>query len=1068
MKPSPHKSARLPAKLIRPRPHGVLPRTRLFERLDGLRGHKIVWITAPAGAGKTMLLSSYLETRRLPHLWYQVDESDGDPASFFHYLGQAVLSFGASRDSPLPALTPEYLPGLSVFSQRFFESLYRRLPRKAVLVLDNYQDVADSALLHDIVRDGAALLPPGVNLVVISRAEPPPAFARLRVHGELAVIGFDDLRLSLDEARGIAQRRGADPESVERCLAESQGWTAGLVLLLEQTRPQSGEMERGSHPGQQLLFDYFAAEVFARLPAETRGVLLQTALLPKMTGPAVAALTGRAGAEGILADLHRRDFFVLRRDEPDAVFEYHPLFRAFLLAECQKTLAPEAFAALLERAARVLAGAGQDEDAVPLYLRTGDYGALAALLPKLAPALLSQGRHRTLEGWLGAIPEAFLQEHAWLLHWLGQARLPFDQPGARACLERAFHRFDRDDDATGLYLSWAGIGESYFLEWSDFSGLDPWIAAFAGLRARHPEFPAPEVELHVYAVLVSGVTHRQPQHPELPAWVEHGRALLETDIAAAHKVPLGAHLLHHCMWTGNLNQARRVVEKLDALIRSPGIPPLAFIAGLGMIAVYHWGNGNAQACWQAVEEVRQRAETSGVNTWNHLWLAQCIYGGLVSGDMEKAEAYLREVYGTVLASEGHRSLDLAHYHQLAALLAQQRGDAEAALRHSRTSLAMASRAGVPFPEALEHINSALPLFQTGWDAEAQEHLRLARQTAAAMGSNVLEYLCFLTEARVHLERGERVEGLTPLAGALRLSRECGDMVFGWWGPEAMARLYAAALEAGIEVPYVQSLIRRMGLAPPDPIEAPEAWPWALEIRTLGRFAVLREGKTLHLAGPVRQKPLELLMALVALGGSDVPWASLADALWPNAAGDTGYRTLVTTVQRLRKLLEHPEALRFAGGTLSLDPRFVRADAWSFERLAEHTAGALRSPESAALLAAGERLAALYRGPFLERIEAPWAIARRERLRARHLNLVRNLGRALENLGHESEALDLYRSGIEADPSLEAFHQYLLHALLRQGRIAEARAAYEHCRRLCAVFFGKTPPQEIENLIQPYL
>jgi ATP/maltotriose-dependent transcriptional regulator MalT len=124
------------AKTTRPRLSGVFPRKRLFRELDRSRKRPITWIQGPPGAGKTTLVASYIQSRKLNCLWYQVDEGDADIATFFYHLRLAA----PRRRRPLPLLTPEYLPALSVFTQRFFRELYSRLRTPFVVVLDNYQD----------------------------------------------------------------------------------------------------------------------------------------------------------------------------------------------------------------------------------------------------------------------------------------------------------------------------------------------------------------------------------------------------------------------------------------------------------------------------------------------------------------------------------------------------------------------------------------------------------------------------------------------------------------------------------------------------------------------------------------------------------------------------------------------------------------------------------------------------------------------------------------------------------------------------------------------------------------
>lgn len=118
-----------PPKITAPKPVRLYPRGRLFGFLDHARqDHRVIWVSAPGGAGKTSLAASYLAARRLPTLWYQVDQGDGDIASFFYYMGLAAQRAAPRFKKPLPLLTPEYLADVPTFTRNFFRELYRRLP----------------------------------------------------------------------------------------------------------------------------------------------------------------------------------------------------------------------------------------------------------------------------------------------------------------------------------------------------------------------------------------------------------------------------------------------------------------------------------------------------------------------------------------------------------------------------------------------------------------------------------------------------------------------------------------------------------------------------------------------------------------------------------------------------------------------------------------------------------------------------------------------------------------------------------------------------------------------------
>lgn len=159
-------------------------RERLFQRLDeGHASRSVIWVVGPAGAGKTTLIASWLDARRLPSIWYQVDSDDADPATLFYYLVRAAQPLARPGQRPLPLLTPEYLPELASFSRRFFRNLFERIGAPGVVVLDNYQEFPRTSDFQERIADAAAEAPSGMAIVVVSRERPPACFARQITNG---------------------------------------------------------------------------------------------------------------------------------------------------------------------------------------------------------------------------------------------------------------------------------------------------------------------------------------------------------------------------------------------------------------------------------------------------------------------------------------------------------------------------------------------------------------------------------------------------------------------------------------------------------------------------------------------------------------------------------------------------------------------------------------------------------------------------------------------------------------------------------------------------------------------
>jgi LuxR family maltose regulon positive regulatory protein len=428
--PAPIPDSLLATKLYIPalRPNRV-PRPRLTARMEVGTAGPLTLLSAPAGFGKSTLLSEWAHHGGRQVAWVSLDKGDNDPVRFLCYavtalrklypgLGEDALTVLRHAQSPRPEELEPVLTGLLNEIDAAAADL--------VLVLDDYHAV-DSPAVHAALQFLLDRLPARLHLVIATRVDPPLHLSRLRARGHLAELRARDLRFTAQEAADfLNQAMGlslstADVEALEE---RTEGWAVGLqmaALSLAGRRDAAGFIAQftGSH---RFVLDYLTDEVLSRQPEPVREFLLSTAILTRLSAPLCDAVTHREDGQAILESLDAANLFLIPLDDTRTWYRYHHLFGTLLRHQLERKVGKEGVKALHERAGDWYAANGHPEDALEHALAAGALDRATELISRHALPRLMRADAGTVIRWIRSLPAEWLDRrpelrltYAWAL-----------------------------------------------------------------------------------------------------------------------------------------------------------------------------------------------------------------------------------------------------------------------------------------------------------------------------------------------------------------------------------------------------------------------------------------------------------------------------------------------------------------------------------------------------------------------------------------------------------------------------------------------------------------------------
>ena len=647
---------------IPPLGRALVPRQRLISQLESGLGAKLTLVLAPAGFGKTTLISSWVRSWQEAQLsarpqapprvaWLSLDSDDDEPIRFGSYCIRALQTIaphiGEAAKSMLDLLQP-------VKPEHFITSLINDLadsPHPVLLVLDDYHFIRDP-LIHQAMAFWLEHASPQFHLLITSREEPPLPLARFRMRGQLVEIGLQDLRFTHEEAAAfLDQVMGLrlTAEAIDQLEERTEGWVAGLQMAALSLRkcPQNAggiaQVIEGFGGQHRYVVDYLAEEVMRQQHEHIRDFLQKTAILDRLTAPLCDAITGQTDSEAILRRLEHANLFLISLDEQRQWYRYHQLFADYLCA----SLSESERRALHHKASLWYEAHYFPAEAIQHALAAEDFETAAALITRHNDEELNRGGLTTLLGWLNVLPEEVVISNSVLTARKGHIlylRGQTEEAQSYAAIVRATPH----DDVPPLYrgelcvfladlainegkasdclklaqeaLSWFGQTESFSRALAlslvgqsqrllrDFNGAIHTLRQVVELGQRSGN----------HLVGLNALSHLAPllyfQGRRLEALIlcqQTAEAYLDTrgqplPLSGLLHVPLG--ILHY--EANDLEQARRHLEIGIALCRQLGMLHLS-LTGQRIMAKLQFAEGEIETAFTTLSDAQQRASRLG-------------------------------------------------------------------------------------------------------------------------------------------------------------------------------------------------------------------------------------------------------------------------------------------------------------------------------------------------------------------------------------------------------------------------------------------------------------------------
>jgi LuxR family maltose regulon positive regulatory protein len=411
-----------------------LHRQHLLDRLNKRLHRPLTLVSAPAGYGKSTLVSCWLASCDTPSVWVSLDENDNDPGVFLFYFFAALQSIFPGVGREIQALLKGAdLPPTAVLGRMLISNL-DQINKEFICVLDDFHLIRKKAV-HDLLAELLAHPLSSMHLVVVTRRDPSLQLSELRARGQMTEIRVEELRFSTAETAAFFQQvmgMQVDVRTAAAIEEKTEGWVTGLRLaaLSMRQRPDLDRIMENLPDDNRYIMDYIAGEVISQQPRDIQEYLMTTSILNRFCAPLCEAVCPSDVETGVcvmtgqkfLESLQQANLFLIPLDNQQKWFRYHHLFQQLLQRQLELRLGPDKVVELHQTAAKWLADNGLIEEALHHHLSADDLPAAAQLIAHHRHDLMNREEWHRLRRWLGMLPRdvietdpELLMVEAWLL-----------------------------------------------------------------------------------------------------------------------------------------------------------------------------------------------------------------------------------------------------------------------------------------------------------------------------------------------------------------------------------------------------------------------------------------------------------------------------------------------------------------------------------------------------------------------------------------------------------------------------------------------------------------------------